>query len=104
MQRWYSGRQDRRPLPSSPIRLLKVVPTLMCGGTEHQFMALGRSLPAARFELEFACLRRWGPFVNEIVERQIPLREYPIATFWSGSAMVQQARLARHIAQRRIQI
>jgi glycosyltransferase involved in cell wall biosynthesis len=85
-------------------RILKVVPTLMCGGTENQFMTLGRLLDPSRFELEFACLRRWGPFVDEIRERRIPLSEYKVSTFRSVGALAQQARLARHIARRRIQI
>ena len=85
-------------------RVLNVVPTLMCGGTENQFMALGRLLDPARFDLEFACLRRWGPFVDELVERRIPLTEYQVATFRRVHALAQQARLARHIARRRVQI
>jgi glycosyltransferase involved in cell wall biosynthesis len=85
-------------------RILKVVPTLMCGGTENQFMTLGRLLDRSRFELEFACLRRWGPFVKELAQLQIPLEEYQVATFRSVQALAQQARLARHIARRGIQI
>jgi len=85
-------------------RILNVVPTLMCGGTEHQFMALSRGLDPARFSVEFACLRRWGPFVQELADRRIPLSEYPVATFRSVQAVAQQARLARHIARRRIHI
>ena len=85
-------------------RILNVVPTLMCGGTEHQFMTLSRRLDPARFTLEFACLRRWGPFVQELADRQIPLSEYRVATFRSVQAIAQQARLMRHIARRRIQI
>jgi glycosyltransferase involved in cell wall biosynthesis len=85
-------------------RILKVVPTLMCGGTETQFMTLSRRLDPARFDLEFACLRRWGPFVQELAERRIPLAEYQVATFRSVQALAQQARLIRHIARRRITI
>jgi hypothetical protein len=44
----------------SGARVLKVVPTLMCGGTENQFMMLARGLDRSRFDIEFACLRRWG--------------------------------------------
>jgi glycosyltransferase involved in cell wall biosynthesis len=88
----------------SALRVLKVVPTLMCGGTENQFMALTRRIDRSRFDLEFACLRRWGPFVDEIAEREIPLSEYKVTTFRSMQALRQQARLARHIARRRIQI
>jgi glycosyltransferase involved in cell wall biosynthesis len=85
-------------------RLLKVVPTLMCGGTENQFMALGRLLDRSRFDVAFACLRRWGPFVDELAQLGIPLREYQVATFRSVHALAQQARLARHIARSRIDI
>ena len=85
-------------------RILNVVPTLMCGGTENQFMALARQLDPSRFDLEFACLRRWGPFVQEVTDRQIPLVEYPVRTFRSLQALRQQARLARHITRNGIQI
>ena len=85
-------------------RVLNVVPTLMCGGTENQFMALARMLDRTRFDVEFACLRRWGGFVDELEERKIPLTEYPVSTFRSVTAFAQQARLARHIARRRVQI
>ena len=85
-------------------RVLNVVPTLMCGGTENQFMTLSRRLDPTRFEVEFACLRRCGPFVQELVDRGVPLSDYPIATFRSVQALGQQARLVRHISRRRIQI
>jgi L-malate glycosyltransferase len=85
-------------------RLLNVVPTLMCGGTENQFMTLTRMLDRVRFDVEFACLRRWGGFVDELVARNIPLTEYPVSTFRSLAAVAQQARLTRHIRRRRIQI
>ena len=88
----------------SGTRILKVVPTLMCGGTENQFMALTRQLDRERFDIEFACLRRWGPFVDEITERGIPLSVYNVTTFRSLQAIAEQARLARHIARKKIQI
>ena len=79
-------------------RLLKVVPTLMCGGTENQFMALGRLLDRSRFDVAFACLRRWGPFVDELGRLGIPLHEYQVATFRSVHALAQQAQYSRHMA------
>ena len=85
-------------------RVLNVVPTLMCGGTENQFMTLARMLDRMRFDVEFACLRRWGGFVDELLARNIPLTEYPVSTFRSLAAIGQQARLTRHIRRRRIQI
>ena len=86
------------------IRLLNVVPTLLCGGTENHFMTLARSLDAARFDLRFACLRKWGPFVEELTQRRIPLVEYRVATFRSFHALVQQARLARYVRQHAVDI
>ena len=94
----------RRQAAASKIRLLKVVPTFMCGGTENQFMTLGRSLDPSRFDLEFACLRREGAFADEIRDRHIPLLECNISSFHSLSALSQQARLARHITKRQIDI
>ena len=86
------------------IRLLNVVPTLLCGGTETQFMTLARSLDADRFDVRFACLRQWGPFVDELSERAIPLREYPVTTFLGLNAVKQQARLARDVRRDGIDI
>jgi glycosyltransferase involved in cell wall biosynthesis len=94
----------KRLSAASPIRLLKVVPTFMCGGTENQFMALARSLDPDRFDLEFACLRRWGAFADEIDARHIPLLECNVTSFRSLSALRQQARLARYVTDRRIDI
>jgi len=39
--------------PTARVRLLNVVATLMCGGTEGQMMTLCRSLDAKRFDLEY---------------------------------------------------
>jgi glycosyltransferase involved in cell wall biosynthesis len=86
------------------IRLLNVVPTLLCGGTETQFMTLARSLDADRFDVRFACLRQWGPFVDELSQRGIPLREYPVTTFLGLNAVKQQARLARDVRRDGIDI
>jgi glycosyltransferase involved in cell wall biosynthesis len=76
----------------------------MCGGTENQFMTLGRMLDRSQFDVAFACLRRRGPFVDELGQLGIPLHEYQISTFRSVQALAQQARLARQIARSRIDI
>jgi len=85
-------------------RILNVVPTLMCGGTENQFMTLARMLNRSRFDVSFACLRRWGPFVEQLGQLGIPLQEYQVATFRSVHAVAQQARLARQIVRDRVDI
>jgi glycosyltransferase involved in cell wall biosynthesis len=88
----------------APTRLLKIVPTLLCGGTENQAITLARSLHQQGFSLEVACLRRLGPFVKEVAEQRIPLSEYPVAGFRSFSALRQTARFIRHILKRRIEV
>jgi len=67
-------------------------------------MTLGRLIDRSRFDVAFACLRRWGPFVEELGQLGIPLREYQVATFRSVHALAQQARLARQISRGRIDI
>ena len=61
-------------------------------------------LDRSRFDVGFACLRRWGPFVEELHQLGIPLEEYQISTFRSVHALTQQARLARQITRERIDI
>jgi L-malate glycosyltransferase len=85
------------------IRLMNVVPTLLCGGTETQFMTLARALDD-RFDVRFACLRRWGPFVDELSARGIPLTEYGVTTFRSVNALRQQARFARDVRRQAVDI
>jgi glycosyltransferase involved in cell wall biosynthesis len=88
----------------SGVGLIKVVPTLLCGGTENQFMTLARALDSSRFDLHCACLRRWGPFAKELDERQIPLVEYRTKTFRSLTALHQQWRFANYVRKHNIKI
>src|SRR4029079_19650239 len=69
-----------------------------------QFMTLGRSLDPRRFDLEFACLRRWGAFADEIAARGIQFHECNVRSFRSVSALGHQARLDRHVSRNRIDI
>jgi glycosyltransferase involved in cell wall biosynthesis len=89
---------------TAPIRLLKIVPTLLCGGTENQAITLARSLHEQGFSLEVACLRRIGPFVQELRNRSIPLSEYRIPGFYSFAALVQKMKFARHLKKQRIDV
>ena len=82
------------PATNDPIRVLKIVPTLLCGGTENQFMTLSRSLNTHRFQLELACLRRLGPYVAEAARGGLRLHEYPIDSFRSARALAPPPRSA----------
>jgi glycosyltransferase involved in cell wall biosynthesis len=86
------------------IKLIKFVALFGCGGTERQFVNLGLSLDRDRFDLRFACMKRWGHFLSEVVDQGIPVREYPISRFASARCVAQQLRLAREIAAHHIEI
>ncbi|MGH9218123.1 MAG: glycosyltransferase [Vicinamibacterales bacterium] len=88
----------------SGIRLINVVPTLLCGGTETQFMTLARALDPGRFDVRFACLRQLGQFVDELSQRGMPLREYRVSTFCSVDAVRQQLKFARDVRREAIDI
>jgi glycosyltransferase involved in cell wall biosynthesis len=49
-------------------------------------------------------MRRWGPVLSEVADRNVPLREFPIRSLFGVGALRQQLKLARHIGKRRIQI
>jgi glycosyltransferase involved in cell wall biosynthesis len=89
---------------TTPIRLLKIVPTLLCGGTENQAITLARSLHEQGFSVEVACLRRVGPFIKELNDRGIPLFDYPIPGFYSFAAVAKMATFARRMAKQRIDV
>lgn len=92
-------------MESAPIRLLKLIALFGCGGTERQIVNLTRELDRTRFELRFACLKRWGHFLEEIEQRQkIPVAEYPVNSFYNPDTFRQQLRFAADIRQHRTQI
>jgi glycosyltransferase involved in cell wall biosynthesis len=86
------------------VRLTTVLPTLLCGGTEKQVMMLTRRLADDRFAIDFACLRRRGPFVDELLSCRIPITEYRMSGFWSVRALLQQVKLANDLRRNRTQI
>ncbi len=95
----------KRRSAASPIRLLNVVPTFMCGGTENQFMALGRSLDPEPLRSGVRLLAALGRVRRR--DRRSARSRCSSATsrrFAACRRSRQQARLARHIAKRRIDI
>jgi glycosyltransferase involved in cell wall biosynthesis len=89
---------------TAPIRVLKILPTLLCGGTENQVMTLSRSLDRGRVDVELACLRRLGPFVDDAAQLGMRLSEYPISTFHSPRTVAQQMRFAGDLLRRHVDI
>jgi glycosyltransferase involved in cell wall biosynthesis len=86
------------------VRLLKVVPTLRCGGTERQFMTFSTSLDPGRFQVNLACLRPGGGLAADAVRHGLPLDTYDIGPFHSARTLALQARFARDVARRHIDV
>ncbi len=86
------------------VKLVKVMTTFAAGGTEGQVANLARRIDRTRFDLSFACLRKWGFYLNEIEQRGIPVAEYPVRTFFSPAALLQQLRFARDLRAQRADI
>jgi len=87
-----------------PIRLMKTVTNFSAGGTEGQVHNIARFIDRSRFDLRFACLNRMGSFLDEVLQWNIPVSEYPIRSFYNPLTCWQQLRLAREMSDKRIQI
>jgi len=90
--------------PGAPVRLLKFVTLFGFGGTERQVVNLVRGLDRSRFDPRFACLKRWGHFLNDIEDQQIPIAEYRISSLYKPGTFWQQLQLAGHLRRNQIQI
>jgi glycosyltransferase involved in cell wall biosynthesis len=95
---------SRAAAQSSHIRLLKFLTLFGIGGTERQVVNLIRMLDRTRFTPAFGCLKRWGHFLGDIEQQQIPVAEYPISKLYMPSTFRQQLRLARDMRRDGIQI
>lgn len=88
----------------SHIRLLKFLTVFGFGGTERQVVNLTRMLDRSRFEPRFACMKKWGQFLDDIEQQRIPISEYRIRSLYKPGTIRQQLRLAADMRRHRIQI
>lgn len=93
------------PHPMQRIRLMKFLTLFGFGGTERQVTTFVRMLDRSRFDPRFACLKRWGHFLDDI-ERvcQIPVTEYRISSLYKPGTLWQQYRFAGEMRRHRTQI
>jgi len=88
----------------SKVRILQFVSTFGVGGTEQHVASLMRHHDRERFELQAACFEKSGlllPQAEDIVEWPA---DYPISRLYGVNTWRQQARLARHLRARRVEI
>lgn len=91
-------------LGKPPIKLLEFLPVFGFGGTERQVVNLACRLDRSRFDLTFACMKRWGQFLTDIEQQQIPVSEYPINSLYKPATFRRQLQLAVDIRRGGIQI
>ncbi len=86
------------------IRLLKVVTNFSSGGTEGQVHNLVKVLDRERFNLQFACLKKYGLFLPELEESGIAVQEFPIRSFLNPKTWWQMLRMAAFMRRERVQV
>lgn len=86
------------------IRLLMFVNGFGMGGTERHVVNVGRAIDRSGFDLHLACFKRWGHFLGEIEDRQVPIWEYRIDSLRNRRTLREQWRFARDLRRHRIQI
>jgi len=86
------------------IKLLAFTWVFAIGGTERHLMQLMQGLDNSRFELQFACFKRWGQFLPEVDARGVPISEYPVRRLYGARTLAQQLRFARDLRRRGVQI
>lgn len=86
------------------VRLLKVVTNFSSGGTEGQVHALSQGLDRKIFDFQFACLKEYGPFLKDLKQADISVREFPIGSFYQFRTYMQILKLANFMRRERIQI
>ena len=85
-------------------RLLQFITSFRIGGTEKQFVSLGRGLDAERFDLRIACLARSGELLQEFDGRGTPIAEYLIRSLYDMRSLGRRLRFARDLRRSRIDI
>lgn len=91
-------------MASPRIKVLKVVTNFTSGGTEGQIHNLTRALDRRRIDLQFACLKKYGRFLDEVEQWQVPVHEFAIESFFRPATYWQILRLARFMRQQGIQV
>lgn len=92
------------PRAAERIRLLKVVTNFSSGGTEGQVHKLSQALDHELIDLQFVCLKKYGPFLKDLNASGIPVREFPIGSFYQLRTYIQICKLAMFMRRERIQI
>jgi len=89
---------------SLPVSILKMLTVFAFGGTEKQVVNLVTRLDRSRFNLEMGCLMKWGQYLDEIEQQQIPVTEFKIKSLYKPETLIQQIKFSAHLKRQKTQI
>ena len=93
--------QGDAPQFTDPISVFLMINTLETGGTERQFVTMANALDGKRFSVSLGCIKRQGPFVNDVGE----VKEFsPGGNLFGARSWGARLRLARFLKQKRVQV
>ena len=86
------------------IRVLTFLTIFALGGTEKQVVSTTERFDRTRFEPEFACFKRRGQLLEQVLGTGAPVTEFPVTSFFRLQTVRQQFALARHLQRRHVQV
>jgi glycosyltransferase involved in cell wall biosynthesis len=89
---------------SERLNVLQFVTVFGIGGTERQVLNLVQGLDRSRFDVEVACLKRWGALLPEIEASGVPITEYKTTSLYNHVAVWNQMRFLKHLRKRNVEI
>lgn len=88
----------------SPVNVVQFLTSFGFGGTERQVEHLVRKLDRGRFAPRLACLKKWGHFLEDFEQQQLPITTYPIKTLYQPLTFRLQWQFASDLRKHRVQI
>jgi len=89
---------------SEKLNVLQFLTLLAIGGTERQVLNLVQGLDTTRFDVEVACLKRWGALLPEMEATGVPITEYKTTSLYNHVAAWNQMKFLRHLRKRKVDI
>jgi glycosyltransferase involved in cell wall biosynthesis len=99
-----AGLARRRGHGADRIRLAYCIDNMGIGGTELNAVRTAERLDRSRFEVSVICLQESGPLMARYAAAGLRVVPFPIANLYGVGAVRQGVRLARLLAERRIQV
>lgn len=86
------------------VKVLQFVTLLASSGTERQVMNLAFGLDGERFDVRFACLKRWGDLLEQVEASGRELREYRIGSLFAPKTLRLQLAFARDLRREGVHV